>query len=129
MEETILIGRCGADPELRNANGKSVCNVNLATTRGWGEEKKTVWTKITLWEKNADNAAKFLKKGSQVAFRGLLDFETYEKDGKTNVTRKLTAHYMEFLGGGEKQEQQAPSQNSYEGFTEPNEADMSQVPF
>lgn len=94
VNKAILLGNCGRDPELRYvASGKAVCNFSLATSEKWttkdgGKQEKTVWHNIVIWEKLAEIANQYLKKGSQVYLEGAIENRTYEdKEGvKKNIS-------------------------------------------
>ena len=74
MNRVILIGRLTRDPELRNtASGLAVCQITVAVNRrpsqnGAGPEADFI--SVNVWDKQAENVAKYLKKGSQVAVEG-----------------------------------------------------------
>ena len=112
VNKVILVGRLGKDPELRSTKtGKQVCNMSIATSDVWvkdgNKEEKTEWHKVIVWDKTAENAAKFLKKGSQVYFEGKLQTSKYEKDGQTHYSTEILASNMQFLdsaGGGSKED-------------------------
>ena len=83
FNKIILIGNLGKDPELRyTPAGDAVCDFTMATN----ERKKdksgefqdvTTWFRVTLWRKQAENAAKFLAKGRQVYIEGRLGMEEW----------------------------------------------------
>lgn len=112
VNKVILIGRLGKDPELRaTKSGTNVCTMSLATSeykiKDGNKEEKTEWHKITLWEKLADNASKYLKKGSNVYIEGRLQTTKYEKDGVPHYSTEIVASAMQFLdskGSGESAE-------------------------
>jgi single-strand DNA-binding protein len=97
-----LLGNLGGDPELRYTNGKpskAVCNMTVATS--WKPKagpEQTEWHRIVAWEANAENCAKFLKKGSQVFVDGRLANRKWEKDGIKHVTTEVVADRVMFLG-------------------------------
>src|SRR5688500_17779997 len=71
MNSVSFVGYLGGDPQLRYLqNGTAVCNFNVGVTVGFGESKDTVWTKCTVWGKQAENASNFLKKGNRVQVVG-----------------------------------------------------------
>ena len=96
-----LIGRLGQDPEERNfESGKKLVTFSLATNEVYynaeGEKiEDTQWHNIVAWSKTAENAVKFLKKGSQAAVSGKLIHRSYEKDGETRYTTEIQV--AEFL--------------------------------
>ena len=79
LNKVLLIGRLGADPEIKQmVNGKNVARLSLATSQSWkdkntGEKKeKTEWHRVSLFGKLAEVAGEYLRKGSQVYIEGQL---------------------------------------------------------
>jgi len=87
LNRVILIGRLTKDPDIRNLpNGTPVANFTLAVDRPFKNqqgEKETDFIPIVVWRKQAENCAKYLTKGSQVAIDGRIQVRSWEKDGKT----------------------------------------------
>jgi single-strand DNA-binding protein len=89
-----LIGNLGQDPEMKTLeSGKKVAHFTLATGDDYknGEGQKvseTTWHNIVAWNGLADIAAKYLKKGHQVAVEGRIVYRNYED--KKGVTRYIT---------------------------------------
>lgn len=98
-------GHLGRDPELRiTPQGNAVCSFTMATTeKGYnGKEDITTWFRITLWGKQAENAAKYLSKGSPVYIEGRLRVEEgKDKDGKDRHTLEVHATDMQFIGSND----------------------------
>lgn len=105
FNKIILIGNLGKDPELRyTPAGDAVCDFTIATN----ERKKdksgefqdvTTWFRVTLWRKQAENAAKFLAKGRQVYIEGRLGLEEWtDRDGNQRQTLTVQATEMQFIG-------------------------------
>jgi single-strand DNA-binding protein len=107
----VLVGRLGREPELRTTpDGKAVCNLNIATDDGFGDKKKTVWFRVTVWDKQAENVNQYLHKGSQVLVEGRLNAgdngtpRVYERqDGTHGASYEVTAQTVRFLGGKTEQ--------------------------
>lgn len=97
MNKTFLIGRLTADPVCGiTAAGKQYARFSLAVNRlGEGAD----FINITVWEKLAENAGKYLKKGKQVAITGRIQTGKYEHNGVTRQTFEVVATEMEFVGG------------------------------
>jgi single-strand DNA-binding protein len=100
-----FVGNLGKDPELRyTPSGKAVCDFTLAVNEKFGDKQSTVWLRVTCWDKTADNAAKYLEKGSPVLVAGPLSVEEWEgRDGKRGTTVGVTAHRLVFLSSGDRQ--------------------------
>lgn len=99
MNKVILMGNLGGDPELRTTPaGKAVAEFSLAT-QGVGKDAPSDWHKVTVWEKTAEFASKYLSKGSKILLEGRIKYETYEKDGEKKYMTRIVADRIEFAGG------------------------------
>ncbi|NBQ91388.1 MAG: single-stranded DNA-binding protein [Betaproteobacteria bacterium] len=109
INKVILIGNLGRDPELRyTPSGSAVCNVSIATTRNWkskdsGERvEETEWHRVVFYDRLAEIAGEYLKKGRPVYVEGRLKTRKWQdKDGKDNYTTEIVAEQMQMLGGRE----------------------------
>ena len=109
LNKVMLIGRLGRDPESKiTQSGKSVCTFTLATDTGYGDNKKTDWHNITVFDKAADNCAKFLRKGSPVYVEGRISYDAYEKDGIKHTTTKIIANTVLFIATSKVNAQAPP---------------------
>ena len=106
FNKIILVGNLGRDPELRyTPQGSAVCNLSVATSekrrdKAGENQEITSWFRVTLWEKKAEAAAKYLTKGSSVYVEGRLRVEEWtDRDGKTRYTLEVHGTDMQFLGG------------------------------
>lgn len=107
MNKFIAIGRLGKDPEVRTTpGGKSVANFSLATDSGYGEKKTTQWHRVVAWEKTAELAQKYLKKGSKIFLEGEVQYGKYEKDGVIYYTTDIVARNIQFLDSKSDQNSQ-----------------------
>lgn len=80
MNNCIFVGRLASDPECRSTStGIPVCRFRLAVNRRLKEkgERKTDFFSVVVWRQQAEFAAKYLRKGMQVAVRGELHVESY----------------------------------------------------
>lgn len=103
--KAIIIGNLGKDPEIRQANGKSVTNFSVAVNQKYGDKESTEWINLVLWDKMADLAGRYLKKGSQCYFEGRIQTREWEnKEGVKQKTTEVVVQNMTFLGGGKKAE-------------------------
>lgn len=109
FNKIILVGNLGRDPELRyTPQGLAVCDFSMATN----ERKKDksgeyhdvpTWFRVTLWRNQAENASKYLKKGSPVYIEGRLSQEEWQdREGNTRFTLAVQATEMHFLGSGSR---------------------------
>ena len=105
FNKVIIVGNLGRDPELRyTPQGTAVCNFSMATTekrrdKSGEYQDVTTWFRVTVWDKKAEVAAKYLQKGSQVYIEGRLKLDEWtDRDGKTRTTLDVTATDMQFIG-------------------------------
>ncbi len=109
INKVILIGNLGRDPEVRyTPNGAAVCNVSIATTRNWKDKnsgdkvEETEWHRVVFYDRLAEIAGEYLKKGRPVYVEGRLKTRKWQdKDGKDNYTTEIVAEQMQLLGGRE----------------------------
>jgi single-strand DNA-binding protein len=105
VNKVILIGRLGADPESRaTPDGTAVCNFNLATStvsNKSGERKEyTEWHKCAAFNRAAEIAGEYLKKGSQVFVEGSQRTRKWQdKDGQDKYTTEVVVGRLVLLGG------------------------------
>lgn len=109
VNKVILIGNLGRDPEVRyTPSGSAVCNVTLATTRNWkskesGEKvEETEWHRIVFYDRLAEIAGEYLKKGRSIYVEGRLKTRKWtDKDGAEKYTTEIIAQEMNMLGSRE----------------------------
>jgi single-strand DNA-binding protein len=107
INKVILVGNLGQDPETRYMpSGGAVTNITLATNESWkdkqtGEQKdRTEWHKIAMFNRLAEIAAEYLRKGSQVYIEGKLRTRKWQdKEGRDRYTTEVIADEMQMLGG------------------------------
>lgn len=105
FNKIILVGNLGRDPELRyTPQGTAVCNFSMATNEKKRDKSGelhdvTTWFRVTLWRQQAENAAKYLTKGSQVYVEGRLALEEWtDRDGNVRQTLDVQGTDMRFIG-------------------------------
>ncbi len=109
VNKVILIGNLGRDPEVRYApSGSAICNVTIATSRQWkdktsGErQEETEWHRVVFYDRLAEIAGEYLKKGRPVYVEGRLKTRKWtDKDGVEKYTTEVIADQMQLLGGRE----------------------------
>ena len=106
VNKVILVGRLGADPQLRyTPSGRGVASFSLATNAVWkdqdgNQKEKTEWHRIVAWGKLAEVMGEWLKKGSSVYLEGRLQTRSYEDaNGVKKYTTEVLVSDMEMLGG------------------------------
>ncbi len=119
INRVILIGNLGRDPEVRHLdNGLVKASFSLATTETFkGKDGNptdhTEWHNIVLWRRLAENAEKFLRKGSQIYLEGKIRTRKWEdKDGNTRYTTEIEGTSMIMLGSRREQETTATSEEA-----------------
>ena len=106
INKVILIGRLGADPEIRyTPSGAEVATFRIATSETWtnksGEkEEKTEWHRIVAWRGLAKICGEYLSKGKLVYIEGRLRTRAWEdRDGNKRSTTEIEANDMKMLSG------------------------------
>jgi len=107
VNKVMIVGNVGADPELRQAGPKPVCNFRVALNEKWkgkdGQwQERTEWVSVTAWDKLGELCATHLSKGRQVYVEGKLQSRKWtDKQGVERVTTEVNASNVVFLGKGE----------------------------
>lgn len=108
VNKVILIGNLGRDPEVRySPDGAAICNVSIATTSQWkdkatGERREeTEWHRVVFYNRLAEIAGEYLKKGRPVYVEGRLKTRKWQdKDtGADRYSTDIVADQMQMLGG------------------------------
>ncbi|MDX1610636.1 MAG: single-stranded DNA-binding protein [Halofilum sp. (in: g-proteobacteria)] len=108
INKVILVGNLGADPETRyTPSGTAVANLRVATTKAWkdrnsGEQQeRTEWHRVVMFNRLAEIAGEYLKKGRQVYIEGELRTNKWQdQQGNDRYTTEIVANEMQMLGGG-----------------------------
>ncbi|MDD4915851.1 MAG: single-stranded DNA-binding protein [Methylococcales bacterium] len=126
LNKVMLIGRLGADPEVRYMpSGDAVTSIRLATSMRWkdkqsGERKEeTEWHRVVFFRGLAKVAGEYLKKGSQVYVEGRIRTNKWQgQDGQDRYTTEIIADEMHMLdsrsGGTTSYADNAPPISSYD---------------
>lgn len=126
MNTVILIGRLTRDPELRYipGTGTPVAQFSIAVDREFSKEgkKETDFINIEVWNKQAENCANYIQKGSKVAINGSLRIDMYEHEGQKKSAAKVRANRVQFLDS-KKDNENKPQSNNYEPSFEPSSLD------
>ena len=107
VNKVILIGHLGQDPQSRAMpSGKAVVNLRLATSDQWrdkqtGENKEaTEWHNVVMFDRLAEIAAEYLRKGSHVYVEGRIRTRKWQdREGQDRYTTEIVANEMQMLGG------------------------------
>ncbi|RCV87052.1 single-stranded DNA-binding protein [Billgrantia montanilacus] len=131
VNKVILIGNLGQDPEVRfMPSGSPVANLRVATTDTWTDkqsgqkQERTEWHSVVLFNRLAEIAQQYLKKGSRVYLEGRLQTRKWQgQDGQDRYTTEIVVNDMQMLdtragdapsqGAGFGGQAQAPQQGGY----------------
>ncbi|GEK73964.1 MULTISPECIES: single-stranded DNA-binding protein [Halomonas] len=120
VNKVILIGNLGQDPEVRfTPSGTAVANLNLATTDTWMDrqsgqrQERTEWHRVVMFNKTAEIAQQYLRKGSKVYIEGRLQTRKWQdQNGQDKYSTEIVANDMQMLdsrggemGGGQPRQQ------------------------
>jgi single-strand DNA-binding protein len=147
INKVILVGNLGKDPETRYMpSGKAVTNFSIATSESWkdkqtGEQKEqTEWHNIVMYDRLAEIAAEYLRKGSQVYVEGRLRTRKWQdKEGRDRYTTEIIANEMQMLGarggagggmGTESRAEPRPAPSTERGSAAPSRDEFDDdIPF
>ena len=140
INKVIIVGNLGADPDSRAMpSGNAVTNISVATSESWndrdsGEKKeKTEWHRVVFFNRLAEIAAQYLKKGSQVYVEGKLQTRKWEdKEGNERWTTEVVANQMQMLGdrmSGDMSNDNASSSQSSSDNDNPDIEFDDDIPF
>ena len=114
INKVILIGNLGQDPETRYMpSGGAVTNLTIATSETWKDkqtgqpQERTEWHRVVFFNRLAEIAGEYLKKGSKVYIEGALRTRKWQdkSTGADRYTTEIVANEMQMLdsrgGGGE----------------------------
>ncbi|MCL1076775.1 single-stranded DNA-binding protein [Parashewanella spongiae] len=120
VNKVILVGNLGQDPEVRYMpNGGAVTNFTIATSETWkdkqsGEQKeKTEWHRIVIYQRLAEIAGEYLRKGSKIYVEGRLQTRKWQnQQGQDQYTTEIIVNEMQMLDSRQSG-QGAPAQGGY----------------
>lgn len=139
VNKVIIVGNLGRDPEVRySPDGAAICNVSIATTDQWkdkstGERKEnTEWHRVVFYNRLAEIAGEYLKKGRPVYVEGRLKTRKWQdKDtGADRYSTDIVADQMQMLGGREDdggQQDQPRQQPQRQAATQPSSGGLSDM--
>ncbi len=122
----MLMGNLTRNPDLRKTQtGLAVADLGLAVNERYktqaGEEvKKTCFVDVTVWGKQAETCAQYLRKGSPVLVEGKLQYDQWETpEGGRRSKLRVIAERVRFLSGGGEREAEAADEDQPEARTAP----------
>lgn len=144
LNKVMLIGNLGADPEVRYMpSGGAVTNIRLATTLRWkdkqtGERRdSTEWHRVVFFNRLAEVAGEYLRKGSQVYIEGRIRTQKWQdQSGQDRYTTEIVAEEMQMLGSrsggtanfGDNQAQQGSGTSPSASNTAPQQSSSDMPP-
>lgn len=107
INKVILVGNCGQDPETKYMpSGGAVTNLSIATSESWKDkntgqqQERTEWHRVVFFNRLAEIAGEYLRKGQQVYVEGSLRTRKWQgQDGQDRYTTEIVASEMQMLGG------------------------------
>jgi len=107
INKVIIVGNCGNDPETRyTPGGSAITNISVATSDSWKDkqtgqqQERTEWHRIVFFNRLAEIAGEYLRKGSQVYVEGRLQTRKWQdQSGQDRYTTEIVANEMQMLGG------------------------------
>ena len=121
INKVIVLGNLGQDPETRYLpNGNAVTNISIATSESWKDktsgqdQERTEWHRVVFFNRLAEIAGEYLRKGSKVYVEGSLKTNKWQdQSGNDRYTTEIVAAEMQMLDSrGEGQPAQPPQQAS-----------------
>jgi len=104
VNKAIIIGRLGADPEIRyTPAGSTVANFNVATNRVWKDKdgnskEETTWLRVVAWNRLAEIVKEYVKKGHRIYVEGRIQTRSWEdQNGQTRYMTEIVANQIQML--------------------------------
>ncbi len=137
VNKAIIVGRLGADPEVRKVNnGQTVARFNIATSESWMDkqgqkQEETQWHRIVAWGRLADICGQHLAKGRQVYVEGKITTRSWDdQQGQKRYTTEIVANTVQFLGAPSQREQSNQMDDNQDFSPEPSfDAAADEIPF
>jgi single-strand DNA-binding protein len=103
INKVILVGNAGRDPDVQTtASGSKVARLSLATSRrvprDGSFEERTEWHRLVLWDRLAELAEEYVRKGDRLYIEGRMEYGSFEKNGVTVPTADVRVLEMVMLG-------------------------------
>ncbi len=144
VNKVIIVGRLGADPELKAVGSGSVARLSIATSENWVDkegqkQERTEWHRIVVWGRLAEICGKHLSKGRQVYVEGRLQTRSWDDQtsGQKKYATEIVANTVQFLGGASERSESpnasrggADDFGGMQGFSpEPSFDSSEEIPF
>lgn len=104
INKIVLIGNVGRDPDVQTTSaGTKVAHFSVATSRrvprNGSFEERTEWHRLTLWDRLAQLAEDYIRKGDRLYVEGRMEYDSYERNGMTIPTAEIAVREIVLLGG------------------------------
>lgn len=120
----IVLGNLGNDPETRYMpNGNAVTNISVATSESWKDDngqtqERTEWHKVVFFNRLAEIAGEYLRKGSKVYIQGSIRTRKWQdQNGNDRFTTEIVANDLQMLDS-----QPSDRTNDYQQMPEAQQA-------
>lgn len=116
INKIILVGNVGRDPDVqKTASGTKVAHFSLATSRrvargNGGFEERTEWHRLTLWDRLAELAEEYVRKGDRLYVEGRIEYDSFEKNGVTIPTAEVSVREIVLLGAPKAVVEEEPTE-------------------
>ena len=137
INKVTIVGNLGQDPETKALpSGSYVTNISVPTSESWKDkqtgqqQERTEWHRIVFFNRLAEIASQYLKKGSQVYIEGRLQTRKWQdKNGQDRYSTEIIANEMQMLGGrsGESPQQSVAAPQAVP--QQQNAIDDDDIPF
>lgn len=114
VNKVIVVGNLGNNPDQKvMANGTAVTTISVATSESWKDkttgqqQERTEWHRVVFFNRLAEIAGEYLKKGASVYIEGQLRTNQWEKDGQKHYSTEIIASQMQMLGSREESQPSA----------------------
>lgn len=130
VNKVILVGNLGRDPEVRySSNGAAICNISVATTSSWKDKatgqrrEETEWHRVVFFNRLAEIAGEYLKKGRSVYIEGKLKTRKWQDKttGADRYATEIVADQMQMLGGRDDIGNVPPTPSPQQQQTQPQQ--------
>jgi single stranded DNA-binding protein (ssb) len=136
VNKVILIGNIGQDPEVRyTPGGSAITNISVATSETWKDkqtgqsQERTEWHRVVFFNRLAEIAGEYLRKGSKVYIEGSLRTRKWQdQQGQDRYTTEIVANEMQMLDGRGSEGASSSAPSSYGDYGAPAPAQSSGRP-
>lgn len=129
-----IVGNVGRDPTMKyTSGGAAVCDFSVAVTRriGTGDQRteKTLWVRVTCWNKLAETANAYVKKGTQILVAGTVEVNSYmDRSNQPQASLELRADTFQLLSSRNSGDGEGQMQNDGGGY-QPQSIEGDDIPF